>query len=80
MKTILFFLLFQWFFLPGIANERNKKQSCPNFSPRVQTVSYHPIKKTGVKGSHRAQLRRNTPSSCRKKRRTGEVQHFLKIQ
>jgi hypothetical protein len=80
MKTILFILLLQLFFLVSIAGDKSKKTTCPNFQPRVTHVNYHPHRVAKHSLSHRAQIRRNTPTSCRKKRRTGEVQHFLKIQ
>lgn len=80
MKTILFVLICQFFFNGTFAADRSKKSPCPSFHHSEVHVHYRSTKAVKVTSSHRRQLKNKIPSSCRKKRRTGEVQRFLKIQ
>lgn len=80
MKTILLLLVFLNASLFVSAKDRQGNTHCPTFNGTQASHNYHPMKSHRSPLSHRAQVRKHTPSSCRKKRRTGEVQRFLKIQ
>lgn len=80
MKTTLIVLICLLFFMGTFAADRNKKTACPHFHSSTAPMHCRSAKTIKVTSSHRSQLKKQKPSSCRKKRRTGEVQRFLKIE
>lgn len=80
MKTLLIVFLGFFIFELSLAGEKKSSSSCPTFHSKNQIVRFKSNARSVKKVSHRRQLKKQTPSSCRKKRRTGEVQRFLKIE
>ena len=79
MKTLLFISFVQVFLGFSWVSGNSKKTPCPNFKSSIQRLSYHSTETLKLTRSHPTQLKRNKSSTCAKKRRTGEVIRFLKI-